>query len=157
MTHMGPISIPTRHGGLWSRLRPLALAGGRANGLLANLAYGVGGGLVAVTGVIHLHLWMNGYRQIPTIGPLFLAQAIGGFAVALTILLTRRLWSAVLGLGLAASTIGGFVLAVTVGIFNFQDSWSAPDATLAFVVELAAVVVLATAGVLSLAAAKTRA
>jgi hypothetical protein len=52
---------------------------------------------------------------------------------------------ALAGALLAAATIGGFVLAVTVGVFGFVDSWSAPFATPAFVAELATVV-LALAG-----------
>jgi hypothetical protein len=31
--------------------------------------------LLAWIGYIHLHLWLEGYRQIPTDGPLFLVDA----------------------------------------------------------------------------------
>ena len=65
------------------RLRRLAsprrqdTAGGtgrRAAALLLRLACAA---LLAWIGYIHLHLWLEGYRQIPTDGPLFLARRGG--------------------------------------------------------------------------------
>ena len=38
--------------------------------------------LLAWIGYLHLHLWLQGYRQIPTNGPLFLLDAAAGFALA---------------------------------------------------------------------------
>jgi len=38
----------------------------------------IGAATVAVSAIIHLHLWLQGYKHIHTIGPLFLAQAVGG-------------------------------------------------------------------------------
>ena len=32
--------------------------------------------LVAVIGLIHFHLWQDGYRTLPTIGPLFLVTVV---------------------------------------------------------------------------------
>jgi hypothetical protein len=37
--------------------------------------------LLAWIGYVHLHLWQEGYRQIPTNGPLFLLDAVAGFAL----------------------------------------------------------------------------
>ena len=105
----------------------------------------VGGALLVVSSVIHLHLWSTGYRHIPTIGPLFLMQGIVGIALALLVGITRRAWAALGGALFAASTIGGLLLSVEVGLFGFKDSLSAPDATLSLVVESAALVVLASA------------
>ena len=36
--------------------------------------------LLAWIGYVHLHLWQEGYRQIPVNGPLFLLDAVAGFA-----------------------------------------------------------------------------
>ncbi len=105
----------------------------------------VGGVLLVVSSVIHLHLWSTGYRHIPTIGPLFLLQGVVGIVVALVVGITRRAWAALVGALFAASTIGGLLLSVEVGLFGFKDSLSAPDATLSLVVESAALVVLASA------------
>jgi hypothetical protein len=114
-------------------------------GLTATVLCVAGAVLLVVSAVIHLHLWSTGYRHIPTIGPLFLLQGIVGIALALLVAGTRRGWAALIGAGFAASTIGGLVLSVEVGLFGFKDSITAPDATLSLVVESAAVLVLAAA------------
>jgi hypothetical protein len=99
--------------------------------------------LLVVTSYVHWHLWdAEGYRHIPTIGWLFLAQWISGLLLALTLVLVRQLWTAIVAAGFVASTIGGFLLSVTHGLFVFHDSWFAPYAKEAFVVELAALVSL---------------
>ena len=56
--------------------------------------------LLAWIGYIHLHLWQEGYRHIPTNGPLFLLDAVAGFVLA-AVLLT---WPRPLAGLLAAST-----------------------------------------------------
>lgn len=49
---------------------------------LASVLLRLGGtGLLIWVAAIHLDLWSQGYRQIPTVGPLSLAGAIGGFAL----------------------------------------------------------------------------
>jgi hypothetical protein len=95
-------------------------------------------GLVALTGWIHLHLWMHGYRVIPTIGPLFLAAAIGGFAIATALLVWPSRLFGLAGLGLAVGTFAGLIVSVNVGLFGFIDSLSAPFATESAVIELGA-------------------
>jgi hypothetical protein len=91
---------------------------------------------------IHLHLWLDGYSGIATIGPLFLLQAIGGFILAIAIVVLRRPIVALAGAAYLLSTMAGFLLSVNVGLFGFQDTWSAPLATTAFVVEAVGGVVL---------------
>jgi hypothetical protein len=116
-------------------------AGVAASGPAANALFVAAAIALGTSGVIHLYLWdTNVYRTIPTIGPLFLFQAIAAVVIALALALARRVWVALAGALLAAATIGGFVLAVTVGVFGFTDSWSAPFATPAFAAELAMVV-----------------
>ena len=46
--------------------------------------------LLAWIGDIHLHLWQEGYRQIPTNGPLFLLDAVAGFVLAAALLAWPR-------------------------------------------------------------------
>jgi hypothetical protein len=46
--------------------------------------------LLAWIGYVHLHLWQEGYRQIPTNGPLFLLDAVAGFALAAVLLVWPR-------------------------------------------------------------------
>jgi hypothetical protein len=123
--------------------RPAALA--------ATLAFVAGSALVLWSAAVHLDLWDSGYRSIATIGPLFLLQSIGGIVLGLLILAVRRVWAALLGIGFALSTLAGFLVSVAHGLFGFRDSWDAPFAQEAFVLEIAIVVVLLFAGALCLA------
>ncbi len=83
--------------------------------------------------------------------PLFLAQSIGGFALAAVIVASRRLLPALAGVGFLASTIGGFVWSVEWGLFGFHDRFGANFAGLALAVEIAGVVVLLAAAALRVA------
>ena len=106
-----------------------------------------GSGLVLVSAVVHFHLWeSDGYSQIPTIGPLFLMQAIAGAVLALATSIFRH-WLLALGeAGFALATVGGFFLSVYFKLFGWPASLSEPFATLALGVELGAAVLLATGG-----------
>jgi hypothetical protein len=99
----------------------------------------MGAGVLA-TSYVHWRLWDGfGYRHIATIGNLFLAQIITGVIIALLTLFVHRVWTILLCLGFIASVLVGFFLAVTVGIFGFQDSWFAPFAKTAFWLEAATI------------------
>ncbi len=112
----------------------------------------VGGGLLLVwSAYIHVRLWKSeGYRHIPTIGPLFIVQSILGMVIGVAVAVVRRVWAAVLGAGFAVSTMAGFLLSVAVGLFGFQDTWSAPFAKEAFLIEATSIVALIVAGALCL-------
>jgi hypothetical protein len=120
----------------------------RPQRVVAAAGFVAGGVLIAWSSYLHFHLWTTGYRHIPTIGPLFLLQTIAGAIVALTIIAVRRVWVAVLGVGFALSTVVGFLVSTGPGLFDFNDSWSAPFARESVVVEIAAVLVLALAATL---------
>jgi hypothetical protein len=124
--------------------RPLYLA--------ATTAFALGGLLLIWSAAIHFHLWSetDGYRSIPTIGPLFLMQSIAALVIGVGVVAVRRVWAAVIGIGFALTTIAGFLLSVAAGLFGFQDSWLAPFAKEAFTVEILAAVVLIAAAVLCL-------
>jgi plastocyanin len=86
------------------------------------LALRVGGaGLLAATAGIHLDLYLTGYRQIPTIGPLFLVQVISALVLAVAVLATPLRLVAAAGAGFAASTLGGYVLSLWIGLFGFNE------------------------------------
>ena len=96
------------------------------------------------------HLWHDfGYRHIPNIGPLFVLQTVSGALSGLLILLVRRVWVGVLGIGFVLSTLVGFLVSVEHGTLGFRESWSAPDAHLPCIVELATMVILVMATALS--------
>jgi hypothetical protein len=131
--------------------RPLDLA--------ATAVFVLGGVLIVWSAFIHFHLWgeTDGYRSIPTIGPLFLLQSIAGLVVGIGVVAVRRLWVALVGIGFVVSTLVGFLLSVAVGLFGFKDSWLAPFAKEAFTVELLTVVVLIAAAALCLVGSAPRA
>lgn len=81
-----------------------------------------GAGLLVWVAAIHLDLWSEGYRHIPTDGPLFLADAIGGFALAALLLAWPRPLAGLLGTGFMASTLAALILSINVGLFGFQES-----------------------------------
>jgi hypothetical protein len=121
-----------------------------------NLLMVAGAGLVAWSAAIHLDLWRQDYRYIPTIGPLFLAQVVGGFTLAGVILATRRLFAALAGAVFLISTIGGLAISVWFGLFGFKDNFSAPLGTLSLTVEALGTVVLFAAATLRWMVVKDR-
>ncbi|HEX2073333.1 MAG TPA: hypothetical protein VHF92_06075 [Geodermatophilus sp.] len=85
----------------------------------------VGAALLAAMAGIHLYLWAAGYRDIPTIGPLFLVNVVAGGVLCLAVLAAPWRWLAVvaaLGALLQAGTLGALLLSVWVGLFGFVES-----------------------------------
>jgi len=85
--------------------------------------------LLAWIGYIHLHLWQEGYRHIPTNGPLFLLDAVAGFVLAAVLLTWPRPLAGLLAAGYTASTLGALIISLSVGLFGFRESISASFVT----------------------------
>jgi hypothetical protein len=111
----------------------------------------VGAGLLVAIGAIHLHLWLDGYKDIDVIGPAFLLQAVIAFGGAVLLLiapLRLLVWAALLCLLFAAGSLGALlqttygVLGLDAGMFDFVESDVAPWWQETFWVEIAAIVVL---------------
>ena len=112
--------------------------------------YGIAGAAFLIaSGAIHLDLYLTGYRSIPTIGPLFLLQIIAAFVLAVAILVTRHWLAAAAGAGFAASTLGGYLLSLKVGLFGFTEVRTTAG-IVAAIIDVAAFAVLATAVILAL-------
>jgi len=108
-----------------------------------------GSALLAVSAVVHFHLWgSEGYRHIPTIGPLFLAQAIVGVVLSVAAAVFRKLVLVAGAAGLAISSIAALLISVWWGLFGWQESSSAPYVGLVLWVEALAAVFLGAAFVL---------
>jgi hypothetical protein len=106
----------------------------------------VGSLFVLGSSIIHFHLWDSfAYRALPTIGPLFLMQAIAGAVLAVVTSIFRKLLLVLAETGFAFATAGGLIISVNFGLFGWKDTMSAPYAGLALAVEF-------TAGALLLAA-----
>ena len=109
----------------------------------------VGAALLIASGAIHLDLYLTGYKSIPTIGPLFLLQIIAAFVLAAAILVTRHWLAAAAGAGFAASTLGGYLLSLKVGLFGFTEVRTTAG-IVAAIIDVAAFAALATAVVIAL-------
>ena len=116
----------------------------------------LGAALVGATSAIHLHLWLAGYRYVPGLRVAFLAQALGGFALAAALVVAGATRAAVLaslawlGALFMAACAGALVLSATVGFLGVHDGLGAPWAATSLVVELAGAAILASAGVAAL-------
>jgi hypothetical protein len=110
----------------------------------------VDAGLLVTSGAIHLDLWNIAYRHISVLGPLFLLQVISAFVLAAGLLVTRHILAVVAALGLVIGTIIGFILVVTVGLFNFKLPFISGEAWTVLVVEAVAIVTLTATGLLLL-------
>ena len=93
---------------------------------------------VAESGYVHAKLYVEGYRLIPHIGPMFLLQAAASFALAVLLLpgpIVVQLAAAATTLG----ALGGFVLSRTVGIWGVTERGFQPhpDALLSVLSEVA--------------------
>jgi predicted lipoprotein with Yx(FWY)xxD motif len=80
-----------------------------------------GAGLLIAAAVIHLDLYLTGYRSIPVIGGLFLLQVIVGFGAGAVVLVTASRVAAAAGAIFALTTLGGYLLSVWVGLFGFTE------------------------------------
>jgi hypothetical protein len=102
--------------------------------------------LLAAAGFIHADLYLHGYRAIPLVGPAFLLQASGSFAIAVLLLASDVLILRLAAAGLAAGALAGFVLSRTVGFGGFVERGfdPAPQALISVLLEVAVLVLLAT-------------
>ena len=123
-----------------SRLRQLAsprrppAAGRAARPAAALLRLGCVA-LLGWIGYIHLHLWQEGYRHIPTNGPLFLLDAVAGFALAAVLMVWPRPLAGLLAAGYTAATLGALLISLSVGLFGFRESISASYVTQSLTIE----------------------
>jgi len=105
----------------------------------------IGAGLLAAMAGIHIYLWGDGYRDIPTIGLLFLLNGIGGGILALAVLCTPNRWLPVVA-GLSAlftlGTLLALVISLTGGLFGIQEQLRTPFVVTTLIVEGAGVVEL---------------
>ena len=111
-----------------------------------------GAALLVWSAVIHLQLWSDGYRDISVIGPLFLVQGIASIALALALVIFRRLVLLAAGVILLAATAVGLLLSASTGLFGYTESLAVPYAETSLAVEFTGAVVLMVAAVITLVA-----
>jgi hypothetical protein len=99
-------------------------------------------GLLAWIGYLHLHLWLEGYRQIPINGPLFLLDGVAGLALAAVLLVWAAPLAGLAAAGYTASTLGALLISLTMGLFGFRESISASYVTQSLAIETITVLAL---------------
>ena len=92
-------------------------------------------GVLIWVAAVHLQLWREGYRDIPTVGALFLADAVAGFVLAAVLLVWPRPLAGLVGAGFMASTLGGLIVSLNFGLFGFRESSGASFVTEAIILE----------------------
>jgi hypothetical protein len=122
---------------------------------------------VLVVGAVHLQQYLGDYQSIPTIGPLFLLNAIGSGAVAIGLLVPIERWLGerrgelavgLLALGAVAIAVGSLVallVAETGTLFGFSEGTLETPMLIAIGAEVATVVLLAPVAVASLVRASS--
>jgi hypothetical protein len=94
---------------------------------------------VLVSAAVHFDLW-PAVRDNEVIGPAFLINGIGGVVIALLVLFWRHWLPPLLAIGFGLSTIGGFVISATVGMYGVHEHWKGFSVWAAFIAEVVAVV-----------------
>ncbi len=110
---------------------------------------------ILVTGAVHLQQYLGDYQDVPTIGPLFLLNAIGSGAVAVGLLVPLQRWLGerrgevavgLLALGGVAIALGSLIslyIAETSTLFGFSEGTLETVMWIAIVAEIAGVLLLA--------------
>lgn len=123
-----------------SRLRLAPVTINRTR-VAVDLSRGLAAAGVLLSADVHFDLWYaNGFREIDTIGPLFLLNAIGGLVIGLVLLCWRHWLPALAAAGFGVATLVAFYLSVTIGLFNFKEIATGEPQVLAEVAEYVAVV-----------------
>lgn len=136
-------SLPRRHRAA-GRTRPSSWTG-----VPATVLRWLAADAILVSGYEHYDLWRGGYKLIPVIGPLFVLNFVAAIVIAGLLLWRGHALILALAAGFAATTLGAFILSVTVGLFNFTEAMSGPAQGVSGVVEIAALLLVAGAFVLS--------
>jgi len=95
---------------------------------------------VFVSAIVHLWLWIDGFRDIHIIGPAFMLNAVAGICIAVLLLAWRQWIPLLLGVGFGAATLLAFILSTTVGLFGYHEHWVGVYVWAAFVAEVVAIV-----------------
>ena len=79
---------------------------------------------VLVSAAVHLYLWFDVFRHTDVVGPAFMLNAVGGATIAVLLVTWRHWIPLLLAVGFGASTLGAFLIAVTVGLYGVHEHWT---------------------------------
>lgn len=94
---------------------------------------------VLLSADIHLVLYVDGYADIPVIGPMFLINVVVGLLIGVLLLISRHWFWAFVAAGFGAATFGAYLISATVGLFGVQEQVLDEQAVLAAVAEIVVV------------------
>lgn len=100
---------------------------------------------VLTSAAVHLYIYVRGFSGIPVIGPLFLANVIGGAAIAVAVGSWRHWIPPFLAAGFGLTTVVAYWISVLYGLFGVREVTGGWPEIVAEVGEYAAVVFGATA------------
>jgi hypothetical protein len=100
---------------------------------------------VLVSAAVHLYLWFHVFKHTHVVGPAFMLNAVGGAVIAVLLVTWRHWLPLLLAIGFGASTIGAFLIAVTVGLYGVHEHWTSWEVWTAFVAEIVALLAAGTA------------
>jgi hypothetical protein len=100
---------------------------------------------VLVSAAVHLYLWFHVFRHTDVVGPAFMLNAVGGTVIALLLVTWHHWMPLLLAAGFGASTLGAFLIAVTVGLYGVHEHWTGWAVWTAAAAELLAVIAAGTA------------
>ena len=110
--------------------------------MTARLTRSLAAVLLLAGGIVHFNLWNSGYRHIPKIGPLFLANFVGSIVLAAAVLTSRRVSVSLAGLAFAGGSLAALILSRTVGVFGFTEPIWTAQAVRTVASEIGAIVAL---------------
>ncbi len=94
---------------------------------------------VFLAAVVHLDLWVQGFRSIATIGPLFMLNFVAGMIIGVGVLVWRHWLPALLAAGFGAATVVAFWISVIHGLFGVKETATGSSEILAEAAEYSAV------------------
>jgi hypothetical protein len=138
---------------------PARVGRGRLVGMSVLGLLVIGAAMVAWSAIIHLYLWgkEDGYRGVPTIGHMFLAQGIAGCLLAVAVIIHRRVITALAGAVYMASSISALYKSIHGGLFDFDETSDAPYVQLSFAIEFIGLAAFAVALVILLVSKESNA
>ena len=94
---------------------------------------------VFLAAVVHLDLWVQGFRSIATIGPLFMLNFVAGMIIGVGVLVWRHWLPALLAAGFGAATVVAFWISVIHGLFGVKETATGSSEILAEAAEYSVV------------------
>lgn len=98
---------------------------------------------LAVGGIIHLQLWLSGYRVIPYVGPFFIANVVVSALLALALVARNDPRVTLVAIVFSLASLVALVMSRTVGLFGFTEPAWTDQAVRATTAEFGAIVALA--------------